>query len=168
MIRVSATILLVSMSILACARSRQNNSSESFTAASPGGVPENPRSLKPIIPAEISCIEDPNTEKWNYTVRVTGAGSCEMIAAKGMLASPGAEACKAETFVEEGGVRYQIAFEPSASSTKRFMNVWFKDGNGEGPAQLRDESFVILKCGFLSGGGLANPEANNPRASVNP
>ena len=118
-------------------------------------------SPRDIIPAEISCIEDPNRDRWNYTVRVTSAGSCEMVAAKGQLEPLEAEVCSAKTFVEEGGVRYEIALEGNADSPKRFMNVWFINGRGEGPALFRNNIPVILKCGFLSGGALVSSPNSN-------
>ncbi len=144
-------VLLAIVGLSAC-RNRQFNSETRSV--------ENPNSLRGTIPAEISCIEDPNL-RWNYTVRVTGAGSCEMVAAKGQLEPLEAEICSAKTSVEEGGVRYQIALHGTADSPERFMNVLFINGKGKGDAQFANSTRVVLKCGFLSGGGLANPENNS-------
>jgi len=146
-------ILMASAMLSACQNHQFNSETETF---------RNPETLMPIIPAEFSCIEDPNTDRWNYTVRVTGAGSCEMVAVKGQLAPLEAEICSAKSFVEENGVRYEIALKGNSDSPKRFMNVWFFNGKGEGPALFTNNNPVILKCGFLSGGGLANPKNKNP------
>jgi hypothetical protein len=147
-----AVIFMAIAMLSSCRNPQLNSETEAFG---------NPEALKPIIPAEISCIEDPNIDRWNYTVRVTATGSCEMVAVKGQLAPVEAEVCSAQTFLENNGVRYQIALKGNADSPKGFMNVWFINGEGEGPALFTNDTPVILKCGFLSGGGLANPKNKN-------